>query len=47
MKCPKCKEEIIEGIKFCTKCGVNIEEEKERIATEEAKKQEQEEITEK
>ena len=28
MKCPKCNEEIIDGIKFCTKCGANIEEEK-------------------
>lgn len=27
MKCPKCKEEIDENIKFCTKCGANIEEE--------------------
>lgn len=41
MKCPKCKEEIIDGIKFCTKCGVNIEEEKKRIADEEAKKLEE------
>lgn len=41
MKCPKCNEEIIDGIKFCTKCGVNIEEEKKRIADEEAKKQEE------
>lgn len=41
MKCPKCNEEIIDGIKFCTKCGANIEEEKKRIADEEAKKQEE------
>ena len=30
MKCPKCNEEIADGAKFCTKCGVNIEEEKAR-----------------
>lgn len=41
MKCPKCNEEIIDGIKFCTKCGANIEEEKKRIADEETKKQEE------
>lgn len=41
MKCPKCNEEIIDGIKFCTKCGANIAEEKQRIADEESKKQEE------
>ena len=41
MICPRCKQEIIDGIKFCTKCGVNIQEEKERQATEERKKQEE------
>ena len=35
MKCPKCNEEIADGAKFCTKCGVNIEEEKARIAEKE------------
>ena len=30
MKCPKCNEEIAEGVKFCTKCGANIEEELKR-----------------
>ena len=40
MICPRCKQEIIDGIKFCTKCGVNTQEEKERQATEERKKQE-------
>lgn len=38
MKCPKCKEEITDGVKFCTKCGANIEEEKQKIAEAEAKK---------
>lgn len=28
MKCPKCNEEIADGVKFCTKCGANIEEAK-------------------
>lgn len=41
MKCPKCKEEITDGVKFCTKCGVNIEEEKQKIAEAEAKKKEE------
>lgn len=26
MKCPNCKEEIPNDVKFCTKCGANIEE---------------------
>ena len=43
MKCPKCNEEIADGAKFCTKCGVNIEEEKARIAEENEKKQKEEE----
>lgn len=43
MKCPKCNEEIADGAKFCTKCGVNIEEEKARIAEENEKKQQEEE----
>lgn len=38
MKCPKCKEEITDGVKFCTKCGANIEEENKKIAEAEAKK---------
>lgn len=41
MICPKCKQEIMDGIKFCTKCGVNIQEEKERQEAEERKKQEE------
>ena len=43
MKCPKCNEEIVDEAKFCTKCGVNIEEEKTRIAEEKEKKQKEEE----
>lgn len=39
MKCPKCNEEIEKDVKFCTKCGVNIEEEKNRKAEAEKKKQ--------
>lgn len=42
MKCPKCNEEIAEGVKFCTKCGANIEEELK--LKEEAEKKKQEEI---
>ena len=38
MKCPKCNEEIEDGVKFCTKCGVNIDEELAKIADEEEKK---------
>ena len=30
MKCPKCKEEISDEVKFCTKCGANIKKEKEK-----------------
>ncbi len=53
MKCPKCNEEINDGVKFCTKCGANIEntiteqkaidDEKklEEIRKEETKKQEE------
>lgn len=41
MKCPKCREEIEDNAKFCTKCGVNIQEEKERQAEEERKKKEE------
>lgn len=26
MKCPKCGEELDTGMKFCTKCGVNVDE---------------------
>ena len=43
MKCPKCNEEIADVAKFCTKCGVNIEEEKARIAEENERKQKEEE----
>lgn len=39
MKCPKCNEEIQENAKFCTKCGVNILEEKNKKAEEERRKQ--------
>lgn len=41
MICPKCKEEIEDNVKFCTKCGVNIQEEKEKQAEEEKRKQEE------
>ena len=30
MKCPKCDQEIADNVKFCTKCGANIEEEKKK-----------------
>lgn len=46
MKCPKCNKEIADGVKFCTKCGTNIEEAKKALAeakaSEEAKKKEKE-----
>ena len=41
MKCPKCGGEIVNGIKFCTKCGANIDEENAKIAAEEKRKQEE------
>lgn len=47
MKCPRCNEEIIDNIKFCTKCGVNIQEEKARKAEEERRKQKELEIKQK
>lgn len=47
MKCPKCNEEIEENAKFCTKCGVNILEEKTKKAEEERRKQKELEIKQK
>lgn len=47
MKCPKCNEEIEDNAKFCTKCGVNILEEKAKKAEEERRKQKELEIKEK
>lgn len=44
MKCPKCNEDLEEGMKFCTKCGANIEEalkEKEELEKKKAKEQEE------
>lgn len=41
MICPRCKEEIEDNAKFCTKCGVNIQEEREKQAEEEKRKQEE------
>lgn len=43
MKCPKCNEEIKDDAKFCTKCGVNIEEQKLKIAEEKEKQKKEEE----
>ena len=43
MKCPKCGQELTEEVKFCTKCGVNIDEENKKIAEEERRKKEKEE----
>ena len=43
MKCPKCGQEIDDNVKFCTKCGANIEEEKKRIEEKERKEKEEEE----
>ncbi len=39
MKCPKCSQELKEGTKFCTKCGVNLAEAQEEML---AKKREEE-----
>lgn len=44
MKCPKCNQEIEDNVKFCTQCGINIAEEKERKAEEERKKERELEI---
>ena len=51
MKCPKCGEELEDGMKFCTKCGTNIAEalkeqeelEAKKVAEEAEKKREEEE----
>lgn len=48
MKCPKCNEEIGDKVKFCTKCGANIEEAKKELEEKkETEKQEQEQVEEK
>lgn len=41
MKCPKCDQEIADDVKFCTKCGVNIEEEKKKQEEEELKREQE------
>lgn len=43
MKCPKCGQELTEDVKFCTKCGANIDEENKKIAEEERRRKEKEE----
>ena len=41
MKCPKCDQEIADNVKFCTKCGANIEEEKKKQEEEELKREQE------
>ena len=49
MKCPKCGKELKDAVKFCTKCGANIEQElEERVKIEtEARAKEEEELKQK